>query len=165
MSKISIEQLRALRELGLVQPLHIYFFVDEDSTDWLDIRENLVEERRFAESWVMPDGTAPTSIRASFYSRHTDETEELVDSYVRIKLLDGAQLAIIVSPTLDEWTVQASYYTPYEQTDLGRSRTLRSIGPQDLTELHAEMVRTNKILEPVLNWFTREWNKKNNITN
>jgi hypothetical protein len=153
MNKISIEQVRELRALGLVKQLQLYFFVDEESTDWLDIREVPVEERRFARSWTMPDGTVPTSIRASFYPKHTD------DSTVRIELIDGAQLTITVSP--DEWSVQASYYTPYEQTELGRSRTLRSIHPQDLTELHAEMVRTNRVFEPVLSWFGREWAKKN----
>ncbi len=153
MNKISIEQVRELRALGLVKQLQLYFFVDEESTDWLDIREVLVEEKRFARSWTMPDGTVPTSIRASFYPKHTD------DSTVRVELIDGAQLTITVSP--DEWSVQASYYTPYEHTELGRSRTLRSIHPQDLTELHAEMVRTNRVFEPVLSWFGREWVKKN----
>jgi hypothetical protein len=153
MNKISIEQVRELRALGLVKQLQLYFFVDEESTDWLDIREVLVEEKRFARSWTMPDGTVPTSIRASFYPKHTD------DSTVRVELIDGAQLTITVSP--DEWSVQASYYTPYEHTELGRSRTLRSIHPQDLTELHAEMVRTNRVFEPVLSWFGREWVIKN----
>ena len=159
MNKISIEQVRELRALGLVKQLQLYFFVDEESTDWLDIREVLVEEKRFARSWTMPDGTVPTSIRASFYSKYTNETDEPIDSTVRVELIDGAQLTIIVSP--DEWSVQASYYTPYEHTELGRSRTLRSIHPQDLTELHAEMVRTNRVFEPVLSWFGREWAKKN----
>lgn len=163
MNNITIEQVKQLRELGLFSQLVFDFWVNPDSTDWLDIIEDPEQERRFAEGWTGLNGRYLIGVKGVIRSIDSMDSGS-TNSYVKLEFDDGSEATVIMDAET-EWEVDATWLSPYTQTEPSRSKRMRSIGPLDLTDLHAEMVRTNKILEPVLAWFTREWSKRNNITN
>lgn len=89
----------------------------------------------FAESWSLPDGRYLTKVKALI--RTLDDPSSM-ESYVNFKLSDGTSARVVFKPT--DSSVKIIIEGRHE------------FGPYSMSDLVNEMVRTNKILEPVLNW-------------